>query len=118
MELREYDVLLDLLVGTAASRSLFRSSTMIPPNSLSMSTASSSRHSRESSSSWKYVKLTVESSRDRRWAKDITLEGTLSDIGPENTCDTFRNIPTSATENDLANVPRHEPFLRRMQCSS
>ena len=59
-------------------------------SSSTSSKASSSDHSPgiESRSSWswsssKYVKLVVESARDRRWEKTLLALGTLSPIGPE-----------------------------------
>ena len=47
--------------------------------------ARSSDHSGDSSFSWKYVKLATESALDRLWANPVTLDGTLSEMGPAKT---------------------------------
>jgi hypothetical protein len=95
----EYDGLFDLNDDLTDPFVGPMSPTAKSSTSLSASTTSSSGHSTKSSSSRKYVKLTVESFRLRRWEKDTTLDGMLSDMGPSKTysrlvmSDTSRNIP-------------------------
>ena len=70
----------------SSSACLSSSETASPSSPSSQSAiAWSSDHSGDSSSSWKYVKLAIESARGRRCAKPVTLVGTLSDIGPAKT---------------------------------